>query len=324
MSGFSAEWLAMREGADAKARSDRPVHALNDWLRDSPTASIIDLGCGSGSNLRWLASRVAAHQHWQLIDNDQHLLSQASDSLRDWASARSALANNAERDSQSAAQVDDAAALRLSEGLSVRLTRCDLSTQLPSLHGTDLLCASALLDLVSRDWLSMLIAECERQQVAAYFALNYDGRMRFTPGHADDAMIRDALNRDQCADKGFGPALGPDCVAALHSQCQAHHYRLVQWRSDWRLGADEQPLHAQLVSDFAQIAERNLPHHQHQRVRAWQRWRRERCGASTLSVGHVDALALPYAPRAAATRPLKEHFAPAIARASTTAKSPSK
>lgn len=297
MSGFSAQWLAMREGADAKARSDRPVHALNNWLRDSPAASIIDLGCGSGSNLRWLAPRIAVRQHWQLIDNDQRLLSQAGDSLRTWASARSPLAHDVQCDKQSPTQLDDAALLRLSEGLSARLTRCDLSTQLPSLRGTDLLCASALLDLVSSDWLSTLIAECERQQVAAYFALNYDGRMRFTPGHADDAMIRDALNRDQCADKGFGPALGPACVAALHSQCHAHNYRLVQWRSDWRLGADELALHAQLVSDFAQIAERNLPPHQHQRVRAWQRWRRERCGASTLSVGHVDALALPYAQR---------------------------
>ena len=332
MSGFSGQWLAMREAADAKARSAGPVQALNRWLRDRALVNIIDLGCGTGSNLRWLAPRLAARQHWRLLDNDPRLLTQARDSLCAWTSTGagtgadpgansgagtgSTMPNDVGAANQAAAgaALGDAQlhALALGKGLTAQLTQHDLSVQLPALHGGDLLCASALLDLVSRHWLSTLLGECQHQQLALYFALNYDGRMRFTPAHTDDAMIRDALNRDQLTDKGFGPALGPDCVQALHRQCQLHGYRVVQWRSDWRLGTDDQAMHRQLVADFAQIAERNLPRRQHHRVHAWRRWRCDRLSTSTLAVGHVDTLALP---RSAVARHRHEAVAQADANA---------
>jgi hypothetical protein len=296
MSGFSTQWLAMRESADAQARSDGPVDALNHWSRDRSALNIIDLGCGSGSNLRWLAPRLAARQNWHLFDDDPLLLSQAGPSLHDWASIRSEAPRVIEQLSPALriAQVDGADAFALGAGLTAHLAQCDLSRQFPALHDADLLCASALLDLVSKDWLSALLARCAQAQVAVYFALSYDGRARFSPAHADDAMIRDAINRDQCADKGFGPALGPDCIAVLNSQCQTHGYRVQQWRSDWQLGADESFVHAQLITDFAQIAARNVPRDLQARVLAWQGWRRENLNRSSLLIGHVDALALPW------------------------------
>jgi SAM-dependent methyltransferase len=289
VSRFSEHWLALREGADANARATALLPALRLWLHAQlpandttpKVANILDLGCGTGSNLRWLSPRLAKPQHWTLLDNDPQLLAQADLALQHWTGLP--------------VQSGDGNLLQLNNGVSATLTRADLDRQIPSLDEFHLLSASALLDLVSRRWLSTLVEQAAQRDIGLLFALNYDGRMRFTPAHPADARIRDALNRDQLTDKGFGPALGPGCVAALHSACLTHGYRIGQWRSDWHLGADEHALHLQLVDDFASIAERQMgpavadPG----AILTWRRWRRAHIDESTLRIGHVDVLALP-------------------------------
>lgn len=286
MSRFSEHWLALREGADANARASALLPALRRWLRaqlpsNDTAINILDLGCGTGSNLRWLSPRLSGPQHWTLLDNDPQLLAQADLALKHWAGLP--------------VQPGGGKVLQLKNAASATLTRADLERQIPSLDKFHLLSASALLDLISLHWLSTLVEQAAQHGTGLLFALNYDGRMRFTPAHPVDTMIRDALNRDQLTDKGFGPALGPDCVAALHGACLTHGYQLVQWRSDWQLGADERAMHLQLIDDLASIAERQLGSTSVDvdAIQTWRRWRQARINDSTLRIGHVDALALP-------------------------------
>lgn len=68
-----AEWLALREPADAAARAADLVARL-------PAANehvIHDLGAGTGSMGRWLAPRLDGPQHWVLHDRDADLLERA-------------------------------------------------------------------------------------------------------------------------------------------------------------------------------------------------------------------------------------------------------
>src|SRR5918994_737676 len=73
MSSFSAEWLALREPADAAARSkplaERAVRAL-----PSDRVRAVDLGTGTGSNVRFLAPYLPPDQEWLLVDEDERLL----------------------------------------------------------------------------------------------------------------------------------------------------------------------------------------------------------------------------------------------------------
>ena len=71
MSGFSAQWLALREPADVDARSS----ALAKFVARS--GQILDLGAGTGSNFRYLSSRFPLPQHWTLVDHDPALLARA-------------------------------------------------------------------------------------------------------------------------------------------------------------------------------------------------------------------------------------------------------
>ena len=90
MTGFSAQWLALREPADHRARDvslrDKVVHDLDHLARVRPgPINLVDLGCGSGSNLRALAPHLPMTQHWTLVDYDPALLSAAKAALTQWA-----------------------------------------------------------------------------------------------------------------------------------------------------------------------------------------------------------------------------------------------
>src|SRR5262249_60524824 len=70
----------------------------------------------------------------------------------------------------------------------------------------DLVTTSALLDLVSAEWLDRLIIEAAARRLPGYAALTYDGRVRLEAGGARDHEVGAGLKRHPRAGKGFGPA----------------------------------------------------------------------------------------------------------------------
>jgi hypothetical protein len=75
MSGFSAEWLALREAADSQARS---AELARRFARALPRrARIVDLGAGTGSMGRWLAPFLPKDSRLLALDGDAVLLSRA-------------------------------------------------------------------------------------------------------------------------------------------------------------------------------------------------------------------------------------------------------
>lgn len=88
MSGFSLDWLDLREAADQRARDKNLlVDAMRflDAVRENSEAAdesriVMDLGTGSGSTLRAFSSVMEAQANlhtWRLIDNDAKLLAAA-------------------------------------------------------------------------------------------------------------------------------------------------------------------------------------------------------------------------------------------------------
>src|SRR5215208_2798806 len=70
----SPEWLALREPADAAARSVELADRLGRQLATGGGLVIHDLGGGSGAMGRWLAPRLLGPQHWVVHDRDADLL----------------------------------------------------------------------------------------------------------------------------------------------------------------------------------------------------------------------------------------------------------
>lgn len=79
---FADHWLDLRESIDHRARA---LAAVEGQLPARPRWRALDLGGGTGSNLRYLMPRLGGEQHWWLVDHDPRLLAGAGDRLVRWA-----------------------------------------------------------------------------------------------------------------------------------------------------------------------------------------------------------------------------------------------
>jgi SAM-dependent methyltransferase len=265
MSGFSAEWLSLREPYDLAARNATVRDAVAGAFAGRGSIALVDLACGTGATLRALGSHLPPRQNWRLVDNDLSLLARAS-------------------------------ALGRPPDLVVATQPVDLVRDLElALDGPlDLVATSALLDLVSPEWLDRLIIEAAARLLPVYAALSYDGRTVIEPAASLDAEVLAAFNLHQRTDKGFGPALGPTAAARAVERFEHFGCSVVQGRSDWVLGPDDREIQDALFAGWAELAVQTMT----MSTKASAGWLAQRRalledGRSHLRVGHVDVFARP-------------------------------
>jgi hypothetical protein len=293
VTGFSSEWLALRQPADAAARPAWLVERLRDSGSEARIRHIIDLGSGAGANLRYLAPRLGGRQDWLLVDDDPALLELAG-AIRVGHEAASGAGRRGPRD----APADPG-----SPAWTVRTAQADLAAGLAALPWPPggLVTASALLDLVSRDWLEALARYCAAAGAQALFALTYDGRIALAPEEPEDGLVRELVNRHQRRDKGFGPALGPDAPSAAAEIFESAGYAVETADSDWRLGETDAGLQRALLRGWREAAAETSPE-LHDSLESWlaRRLGHVEAGRSRIVVGHRDLLARLRGPRAEA------------------------
>jgi hypothetical protein len=269
VSGFSAEWLALREPYDLAARNPVVVEAVADAFREQAAISIVDLACGTGASLRALRPHLPPRQAWRFVDNDLGLLAQAS----------------------TAGQPPQ---------VTVTTTPIDLVRDLElALDGLlDLVTTSALLDLVSPEWLDRLVIETATRRLPVYAALSYDGRASAEPRAALDTELLAGFNLHQQTDKGFGPALGPSAAARAAERFAHFGYAVVQGRADWVLAPDDRPIQDALFAGWADVGRLTTGRSQSE-IADWLAERRNYLaeGRSRLRIGHVDIFARPIGTR---------------------------
>ena len=264
-----SDWLRLREPADVAARSD----ALAQWaaaaLPRDRAITAIDLGTGSGANIRYLAPRLPSDQRWLAVDNDRALLAEIPARVAAWT-----------------------------EGTAARVR---VETRQMTLGGgdhpelfadRDFVTASALLDLVSTSWLEWLASQCAAAGAVVLFALTYNGRASCTPAEPEDGHICDLLNRHQkISDKGFGRAAGPDAAAFAEWLFTTYGYRVRSEPSDWILTPEMGDLQRQLIQGWADAAFAMAAHAP--MVHDWlaRRLAHVDGGRSRIVVGHTDLAA---------------------------------
>lgn len=284
---FSAEWLALREAADAAARSAEITNRLVRELKPRHELRVLDLGTGAGANLRYLAERLEApRQDWLLVDHDARLLDACVDRIGTWAGeAGGRVHRHADRLDVSVPGRTCHVSTR-----TVDLARADTLGEL--LAGRDLVTASALLDLVSGSWLQAVAAACRRAGASVLFALTYDGRIVCDPADPADETIRTLVNQHQRTDKGIGTAAGPDATSIARQCLEAVGYRVHEDRADWVLTPGHAQLQRTLIDGWAEAAAASDP----ARTPAIASWRDRRlehlaAGRSSIIVGHRDLAA---------------------------------
>ena len=262
------DWLALREPADAAARSVELVDALLPHLADRPLL-VRDLGCGSGSMGRWLAPRLPGPQTWVLHDRDPRLLEIAAAGLPGAAADGAPVTARTEQ--------GDLADLRAAH-----------------LAGTSLITASALLDLLTVDELDALADACVAAGCPALLTLSVTGGARLAPSDPLDAVFATAFDAHQRRAEADRRLLGPDAGAVAVAAFDRRGATVLTRPSPWLLDAT----HADLVEEWlrgwiaAACAQRpeleaHAPGYLHRRLEALA------AGRLQVTVGHLDVLALP-------------------------------
>jgi len=259
---------------------------IADALPVGVPVSVLDLATGHGSNVRYLAARLPSPQRWLAVDRSATLLTELRERMSSWGAARGCVARTD------------------GEVCVIRGVRfeCDVETRRMDLGGLDrpeifagrhLVTASALLDLVSAQWLRTLAAHCRAEGASALFTITYNGRFSCSPAEPEDSVVRDLMNQHQKTDKGLGgPAAGPD-AAECAERCFAEAGYLVERApSDWTLEPTEPDVQRMLVDGWAQAASEMAP----DRASTITNWRARRlahvdAGRSRLIVGHDDLAA---------------------------------
>jgi SAM-dependent methyltransferase len=274
--GFDPAWLDLREPVDHRSRNEDLARALARHCGRRASISVLDLGCGTGSNLRATAPLLGAEQHWTLVDNDADLLEAAVARLGSWATS-------AERNGSRLLLNKDG------KRITVRFACADLARELDWVleTGADLYTASALFDLVSDDFIVSLAAEVAQRRAVFFTVLTYNGLQRWSPKHEADATLALAFRTHQTRDKGFGPAAGPIAPALLAAAFDEAGYAVSEGDSGWRLEAGDEPLIGALAAGFA-AAVRETQLVPEEQVANWLAV--SRTGAL---VGHTDTLAVP-------------------------------
>jgi hypothetical protein len=264
------DWLALRAPADTRAR-DAAAGALLPPLLErlgrtgdpspSPDLSlrIVDLGAGTGANLRWLAPRLPHpdRQHWMLVDQDPGLL-----------------------------------ALGPGHATTVKADVADLGRLLPELGGADLVTASALLDVLYPDQLAAIADAVVDARVPALFSLSVTGEVVLDPADPLDVPLAAAFDAHQRRDGRLGPDAGKHAVRLFRDR----GWSVLEVRTPWLLSAANGD--AELIDAWLDGRVEAAVEHQPDLATESAAWLvRRRATASAPGpeavVGHTDLLALP-------------------------------
>jgi hypothetical protein len=263
------DWLALRAAADTRARDAGAGVLLppllsrlgrtGEWAAGPKTGlRVVDLGAGTGANLRWLAPRLPNpdSQQWTLVDQDPGLL------------ARGPV-----------------------QATAVRADVAELGRLLTELGGADLVTATALLDVLYPRHLKAIVDAVVDARVPVLFALSVTGAVELDPVDPLDGPLAAAFDAHQRRDGRLGPDAGP--VAA--EEFRDRGWSVLEVRTPWRLDADAGD--AQLIDAYLEGRVEAAVEHQPELAVGAGGWLDRRCGQATglpkVTVGHVDLLALP-------------------------------
>ena len=276
MSGFSSHWLSLREPIDHQSRNAQLQQKLVQHFATYQRLTIVDLGAGTGSNLRALAPFLSDQQNWRLIDYDRDLLQLARNLICEWAD--DIIQNETHLLIEKAGKQ-----------ISISFESHDLAQGAASIiHSScDVVTAAAFFDLVSASWIEAFCRDLAHYRLPLFTVLSYDGEEHWTPPHSADRDMLQAFHKHQASDKGFGAAAGPRAVEIMRSCFQALGYEVDTGASPWQITSNNQDLMIALAEGSAQaVRETGLV--EAERIAAWLSQHR---AAQQCVIGHQDLFA---------------------------------
>lgn len=229
--GFDPQWLEARFVHDHGALNRELLGCLVGLPRQSEAWRVLDLGSGTGANVRHGADLLQGTQHWTLVDEDAALLAEAPLRLAAWAGERGW------KTSRSSARLE----IRRPGGLIVvDVVPGDIVDVLGDIeHGSlDLVTANAVFDLLPPERIEACVDALASLGLPLWATLNYEN-MTFSREMVQDRTVVEAFHEHMTRPQAHGRNAGPRAIEVMREVLRRRGYVVHVGPSDWNVANTE-------------------------------------------------------------------------------------
>ena len=283
------QWLAHRFAYDAQARHPEIEHKFLAFFEQHQTAlKAVDVGSGTGANVRYYFDRIPHAQEWTLIEQSSGLLDECRRTLV-------AFAQEHDYDWQSQGNIflltdaEKTATITLVQGSIAHIE------QLIDLTQTDVVTANAVFDLLSFEQFDTLVSTLAKHDVCLLATLNYY-ETSLLPFSEQDHRFIGWYHMHMKRPQPMGIAMGPDCSEEMLDLLAQHHMMIEQESSQWHLKRCDITMHRYLLHFVEHaVAELSLSSEEQRDFATWLVDKKELCRRRELEIiiDHSDIFAYP-------------------------------
>ena len=283
------QWLAHRFTCDAEARHPGIEHQFLAFFEQHQTPlKVVDVGSGTGANVRYYFDRIPHEQEWILIEQNEQLRDECCRSLVAFAQERG---YHWQQQDGTFLLTDDqkTATVQLMSG------RIEHIEQLADLARTDVVTANAVFDLLSFEQFDTLVGKLVQHEVCLLATLNYY-ETSFLPFSEEDHRFMRWYHMHMKRPQPTGIAMGPDCSEEMLDLLAQHHMMIEQEGSQWHLKKNATTMHHYLLHFIEHaVAELSLSADEQRDFDTWLTHRKSLCRQRQLEiiVDHSDIFAYP-------------------------------
>ncbi len=221
---FTSTWLALRESYDISSRNKN----LTKFIKKSD--SILDIGSGTGAFSRWCLENNIFFDTMMLLDHDQRLLNNSYKITSQFCKSKRLIF---EKISAKEFKVKDP----INEfTFKFKTLHKDLSLVFNLINSFDVLSMSALIDLLSINYLNKLFKNINRDKVII-MTLCFNGQIHWNNRNSHDKYIINEFNREQKSIKGGNLSLGYESIDKVKQLAKKKKFKFSVYDSSWKLSS---------------------------------------------------------------------------------------
>ena len=227
---FQLTWINAREKYDFLARSN----LLCEYYKNNKEgfAKIIDLGCGTGSFLRWCYYHKISFDEMLLVDHDKKLLSNFPIITKKFLKQYSYKFLKNTETSFKILKKD------VSKKSNIKLKKQDVSMALSIINKYNLISFSAITDILPKTFINNLFSSIESKK-AIYFSICFNGKIKWNIINEHDKYIVSQFNKHQASFKNDVYAMGSKSIKFIKNISKLKNFNSLYKDSSWVISSEK-------------------------------------------------------------------------------------